>query len=175
VDIAALFRLSVDPVELLIRGSAMYWFLFLLFRFVLRRDIGAIGIADVLLVVLIADASQNAMSGAYESITDGCLLVATLVGWNYAVDWASYRFEAVRRVLEAPPLLLVREGRLLRGNMHRELVTVDELMSKLRQQGIEDLAEVKKAYMESDGEISVIRSEPQGASSGPAQDKGAVR
>jgi hypothetical protein len=55
----------------------MYWPLFLLFRFFLRRDVGALGIADVLLLVLIAGASQNAMSGGYESIADGCLLALT--------------------------------------------------------------------------------------------------
>ena len=78
IDLAALFRITVDPLEIVVRGTVMYWFLFALFRFVLRRDVGSIGIADVLLVVLIADASQNAMAGGYASITDGCLLVATI-------------------------------------------------------------------------------------------------
>lgn len=81
-DWGALFSIGVQPLELVVRGTAMYWFLFLLFRFVLRRDVGSIGIADVLLLVLIADAAQNAMAGSYESITEGCLLVATIVGWN---------------------------------------------------------------------------------------------
>lgn len=160
VDWSALLRMTVSPAELVVRGTAMYWFLFLLFRFVLRRDVGAIGIADVLLLVLVADASQNAMAGEYRSITDGCVLVATLIGWNYALDWASWRFHAVRRLVEPAPLLLVADGRLLRKNMRREFVTVEELYGKLREQGIDDLADVKTAYMESDGEISVIRAGP---------------
>jgi uncharacterized membrane protein YcaP (DUF421 family) len=57
----------------------MYLFLFLLFRFVMRRDVGAIGIADVLLIVIIADASQNAIAGGYDSVTEGLVVVATLV------------------------------------------------------------------------------------------------
>src|SRR5262245_3726150 len=110
----ALFRFEMNPLELVLRGSLMYALLFLLFRFVLRRDVGSIAIADILLLVLIADASQNAMAGGYTTVAEGCLLVATIAGWNYALDWASYHFKAVRRLVEAPPLPLVRHGRVLR-------------------------------------------------------------
>lgn len=64
----ALFALSVPPVELVVRGTAIYWFLFLIFRVVLRRNVGAVAIADVLLLVIVADAAQNAMAGDYKSI-----------------------------------------------------------------------------------------------------------
>jgi uncharacterized membrane protein YcaP (DUF421 family) len=160
IDFAALFRITVDPLEIVVRGTVMYWFLFALFRFVLRRDVGSIGIADVLLVVLIADASQNAMAGGYESITDGCVLVATIAGWNYALDWAAFHVPALRRIVEPPPLALIRDGTMVRKNMRRELVTVDELRAKLRAQGIEKFEQVKLAFMESDGEISVISERP---------------
>jgi len=168
-DLGALFRITVDPLEIVVRGTVMYWFLFALFRFVLRRDVGSIGIADVLLVVLIADASQNAMAGGYGSITDGCVLVATIAGWNYALDWAAFHFPALRRVVEPPPLPLIRDGTMLRKNMRRELVTVDELSAKLRAHGIETFGQVKLAFMESDGEITVIRDGAAGddANSGP--------
>jgi uncharacterized membrane protein YcaP (DUF421 family) len=156
-DLAQLFRLTVDPVELVVRGTVMYWFLFILLRFVLRRDFGSIGIADVLLLVVIADASQNAMSGGYESITDGIILVATIAGWNWLLDRAAYRFPAVRRLLEAKPLTLVRDGEPMRRNLRREHITADELMAKLRENGIETVDQVKLATMESDGEITVIK------------------
>ncbi|HKW83228.1 MAG TPA: DUF421 domain-containing protein, partial [Burkholderiaceae bacterium] len=83
-----LFAFHVSPIELVVRGTLIYWFLFLLFRFVLRRDAGAVGIADILLVVLVADASQNAMAGGYETVAEGCVLIGTLIGWNYLLDWA---------------------------------------------------------------------------------------
>jgi uncharacterized membrane protein YcaP (DUF421 family) len=147
---AELFRLSVDPLELIVRGTAMYWFLFLMFRYVLRRDVGSIAIADVLLLVLIADASQNAMSGGYDSVTDGCILVATIAGWNYALDWASFHSRFVRRLVEPKPLMLVKDGRPQRRAMRREMVTMDELMAKLREHGYERLAQ----------EITVLGYEP---------------
>jgi uncharacterized membrane protein YcaP (DUF421 family) len=161
-DFLSFFRLSLSPLEIIVRGTAMYWFLFLLFRFVIRRDVGSIAIADMLLLVLIADASQNAMAGGYESITDGCLLVATITGWNYLLDWSSYRFPAVRRLMEAKPLLLVSNGRMHRANMRRELITVDELMAQLRKEGVTDLAEVREAFMENTGEISLLLESDQG-------------
>src|SRR5262245_57214945 len=71
-----------SPLEMVVRGSAMYWFLFLLFRVVIRRRVGAVGIGDVLLLVIIADAAQNAMAGEYRSVSDGIVLVSTIVGWN---------------------------------------------------------------------------------------------
>jgi len=152
----ALFRLDMNPLELVVRGSAMYWFLFLLFRFVLRRDVGSIAIADVLLLVLIADAAQNAMAGGYQTISEGCLLVATIAAWNYALDWASYRWRAVRRWVEPPPLVLVRDGRLNRRNLRREMVTMEELHAKLREHGVESVQQAKVVRLESDGEITVI-------------------
>ena len=157
VDWRALFELSGSPWELVIRGSAVYGFLFLLFRIFLRRDVGSIGVADVLLIVLIADASQNAMAGEYRSITDGMLLVATIVGWNVLIDWVAFRFETVRRLLEPSPLVLVRDGRILHRNLRREFMSVEDLRGKLREHGIDDLAQVRSARLESDGEVSVIQ------------------
>ena len=154
-----MFELTVAPWELVLRGTLTYWFLFAIFRFVLRRDVGSVGLADVLLLVIIADASQNAMSGGYESVTDGAVLVLTIVGWNYLLDWSAYRFEAVRRIVEPPPLLLVDDGRLIRPNLRHQLVSVEELRAKMREHGIERWEEVHKAYMEPDGEISVLRRE----------------
>ncbi len=137
----------------------MYWFLFLLFRFVIRRDVGSVGLADILILVIVADASQNAMAGEYTSVTDGMVLVATLIAWNITLDWLAWRFPVFRHFAEPSSLPLVSKGRLLLRNMRHELITEDELWTHLRQQGIERLDQVKIAYLESDGSFSVIRSD----------------
>ena len=157
LDWHELFGSSIGVLELIVRGTSMYWFLFLIFRVILRRNVGSIAIADVLLLVIIADASQNAMAGEYTSVTDGFVLVGTIVFWNYMLDLLAYRWKALRRFLEPPPLLLVRDGQLLRQNMRRELVTEDELLAQLRQQGVDKLQQVKRAFMESDGSVTVIQ------------------
>ncbi|MGH8579389.1 MAG: hypothetical protein ACREVK_04415 [Gammaproteobacteria bacterium] len=77
-----LFGFSVPILELMIRGTAIYWFLFLVFRLVLRREMGSIGITDLLFIIVIADAAQNAMAGEYKSITDGFILILTIAAWN---------------------------------------------------------------------------------------------
>jgi uncharacterized membrane protein YcaP (DUF421 family) len=157
IDWAHLFGFSINPAEIFIRGTVIYWFIFLMFRFVFHRDIGSIAITDVMLLVLIADAASNGMSGNYDSITDGCLLVTTLAGWNYVLNWISFHFPSIRRLVESPPLVLVKDGKLQRKAMRRELITVEELQSKLREEGIKDLNEIKIAFLEQNGEISVLR------------------
>lgn len=157
MDLETVFGMTMSPVEIVIRGTAVYWFLFLIFRFVLRRDIGSVTIADVLVIILIADAAQNAMAGEYRTVSEGALLISTIVGWNYALDWASFRWRWLSRLVIPPPLLLIRHGRVLQRNLQQELLTTDELLSKLRAQGVEDVSKVRKAYMEPDGSISVLQ------------------
>lgn len=156
-----LLQFGLPPWELVLRGTLVWWFLFGLFRFVLRRDAGSMGIADILLVVLIADASQNAMSADYRTVADGFVLMGTLIAWNAAMDWAAWRFNAVRRFVEPAPVVLVRRGHLVARNLRREFISVPELMAHLRQHGVEKLADVKMARMEPDGNITVIRAAGQ--------------
>jgi len=142
----------------------MYLGLFLLMRFVMKRQAGSFSLADILLIVIIADAAQNGFSKQYQSITEGVVLVLTIIGWNFAIDWLGHKNRAFERLVSPPPLLLVRDGVMLRQNLRRELITTDEMMSHLRQQGISKLSEVKRAYMEADGQISVLKANPKNAS-----------
>ncbi len=157
MSLSELFSIHMSVAELLIRASCMYWFLFLLFRFVLRRDVGSLAIADILLLVIVADASQNALSGEYKTIAEGMIVVGTIVGWNLLLDWLSFRSRIVDRFTTPRSVPIVRHGRSLRANMARQLITSEELMAKLRQQGIETLSQVRSARLEPDGQISVIR------------------
>jgi uncharacterized membrane protein YcaP (DUF421 family) len=157
VDWSGLFELSVSPIELIVRGSLMYWFLFALFRLVIRRRVGAVGMGDMLILVIVADAAQNAMAGEYRSITDGFILVGTLIAWTVFTDWLTYKSRFFEKLLQPPPLPLVHEGRILHRNLRHEMVSEEELRSKLREKGVADVAQVRAAYMESDGAVSVIK------------------
>ena len=158
VDWQKAFVPQLSVAEIFLRGTAVYFLLFAFLR-LLRRESGAIGITDLLVVVLIADAAQNAMAGEYVSITEGALLVGTIAVWDYALDWLGYHWKAVARLLRPAPLALVRDGRMLRRNMRRELITEDELLSQLRQQGVGDLSGVERACLEGDGRISAVKKE----------------
>ncbi|HEY9112205.1 MAG TPA: YetF domain-containing protein [Rhodanobacteraceae bacterium] len=149
---------SMSPLEILIRGTIMYWFLFLLLRFILRRDTGSAGISGILFVVLLGDAAQNAMIGNGHTIGDGGLLIATLAAWNLLLDWLGSRVPVMARFTDAPPVLLVRNGRMIGRNLRREHLTPSEVEAQMRMKGVERLEQVKWMYLESDGGFSVIRA-----------------
>ncbi len=156
VDWAKTLFPDTPLLEIFLRGSILYLALFLLLRVVLKREGGALGVTDLLVVVLIADAAQNAMGDDYTSIPDGVLLVATIIFWSHVLNWLGYRFSCLQRFVRPGPLPLIRHGRLLHRNMRQELVTEGELRSQLRLRGVGDPAGVKVAYMEGDGRISVV-------------------
>jgi uncharacterized membrane protein YcaP (DUF421 family) len=156
VDWARLLLPSTPLLEIFLRGSLVYLALFLMLRFVLKRESGTVGITDLLVVVLLADAAQNALADDYHAVPDGLLLVATIVFWAYTLNWLGYRFPGIGRLVHPPPLLLVENGELIKRNMRKEFITEDELYSMLRQQGVDDPRQVKQAHMEGDGKISVI-------------------
>lgn len=158
-DWQALFGFSISPVEIVLRGTVMFWFLFAIFRFVLRRDVGNVGIGDFLFVVIVADASQNAMTGESRTVIDGMLLVATLVAWNFLVDYLSYRIPLIRHLAEPPSVMLVKNGRMLTRNLRREYISRSEILMKMREQGIARLEDIKEMRLESDGDISVIKND----------------
>jgi uncharacterized membrane protein YcaP (DUF421 family) len=156
MDWKSFLTLDVPLLEILLRGSLIYISLFILLRVVLKRQTGSLRMSDLLLITLIADASQNAMAGEYRSFPAGLILVCTILFWSYAFDWLGYRLPWFRKLIEPPPLPLIREGKLLRKNMRQELITEEELKSQLREQGLENWGQVKQAFMESDGHISVL-------------------
>lgn len=164
-----MFVPTESVIEVIIRGSVMYLGMLALLR-IFRRQAGSIGIADLLVIVIIADAAQNGMAGDSRSITEAMLLIATIVIWDYVFDWMGYRSVLFARVLAPPPLLLIDAGEVVPRNMEKELITEEELCSQLRQQGIEDMARVRKCYLESNGHFSILLdggvSKPTGSKSG---------
>ena len=156
-ELLELFAREFPIWQMVLRGTVVYWFLLIVFRFVLRRDVGSMGVADLLFVVLVADAASNAMQGEYKSINDGLVLLSTLIAWNFGLDWLSYRFATIAKLLEPHPEVLVRHGRVNRRAMKREMITLEELEGKLREEGVATLAEVRIARLESDGKLSVFK------------------
>lgn len=158
VDWEKIFVPETSLLELIIRGTLMYFALFIALRF-LRRGIGGIGITDLLVIVIIADAAQNGMAGDYKTVTEGVVLVATIAGWDVILDYLGFKSPTIERILRPRPLSVIKNGILLRKNMEKEMITEDELFSQLRQQGILDVSEVKEARLEGDGKLSIIKIE----------------
>lgn len=172
IDWRALFVPSGSLLEIFIRGTIVYFVLLAALRVLIRRHVGSMSLMDLLVMVLIADAAQNAMAGEYRTITEGLFLCGTLLGWNYFLDWLAYLSPFCAKLLEPPPLLVINNGKMLKRNMRSEFLTSEELMSQLRLQGVEDIHLVKRAYIESDGGISITRIRPtEGSSQHPHHNK----
>lgn len=150
-----MFVPSVHPLEIFIRGTIIYLFCFVIMRFT-RRGISGVSISDLLIIVMIADAAQNGMSADYKSVTDGVLLILTLIFWDYILNLVQDKVPFVRHLFYPKPIELIVDGKLRRRNMDRNYITYEELMSQVRESGLEKVADVKMSYMEGDGSISVI-------------------
>ena len=157
IDWKAMFVPATGLSEIALRGSLMYLALFAILRFLGRRQAGHFGPADLLVIVLIADAAQNALGADYRSVTEGVFLVVTIVAWDYALDWLAWRYPSLRTILKSPLLKLIENGRILHRNLRAEMLGQEELLSQLREEGVEDVEEVKVARLEGDGRLSVIK------------------
>ena len=157
IDWQSIFIPTISLVELVIRGTLMYFVLFGLLRLVLKRQAGGIGTIDVLVIVLLAEVSGKGFTSDYTSVVEGSVIIATVLFWSYVLEWAGHKYPAVERILREQTLMLIQNGKMLRKNMRAELVTPEELMAQLREQGIEECSQVKKAFMEADGKISVVK------------------
>lgn len=160
IDWQSMFVPHESVLAILIRGTLMYLGMFILLR-IFRRQAGSVSIADLLLIVIIADAAQNGMAGEAKSVTEAILLIGVIIFWDYFIDWLGFKSELMSRVVEPQPLMLVKNGRILRRNLEREMITEEELLGQLRQKGIASVDEVKQCCLESGGEFSVIRKDSE--------------
>jgi uncharacterized membrane protein YcaP (DUF421 family) len=174
IDWQKLFVAETSLVELFLRGTVMYLALFATLRILVRRHVGSMSLMDLLLMVLIADAAQNAMAGEYKSITEGAVLCGTLISWNYFFDWLAYRYPVFQKFLEPQPLPVIKDGKFLRRNMRQEFITEDELLSQLRQHEVQDVSEVQLAFIEPDGAVTIVRSKKSGKGPGTPPKKRAA-
>lgn len=157
IDWTGIFKPKHALLELFLRGTLMYLAIFVLLRVVVRRQVGGMGMTDVLVVVLIAEVAGNGISDNFQSIPESVVLVGTVLFWSYVIEWLQSHFPGVERLLRDSKLKLIENGRMLHRNMRSEFVTTEELMAQLREQGLDDCRNVKAAYMEANGKISVIR------------------
>ena len=153
IDWNSVFVPSIGIAEIVVRGSLMYLGLFVILRVMARRQAGHFGPADLLVIVLIADAAQNGLGKDYSSVTEGLALVLT----EYLLDWTAWRFSVHTPYLTPPSLTLIRDGRVISQNLRKEMITEDELKSQLREQNVDDYGDIKLATLEGDGRLSVLK------------------
>ena len=153
-------RLTMPLWEIGLRATITYVALVVVLRVVAKRNVGHISPNDMLTLIVIGALGTDAIAGGSQSVGDILLMILVVIFWGGLLDRLEYHFPFVQRLLRDRQTALIEDGRFIRPNMRRELVTEQELMAVLRKQGFDDPAQVRSACLEADGEISVI---PKGA------------
>ena len=153
---SSMFELAMPWWQFVLRACVVYFMLLLLIRASGKRTMGQFTPFDMLLVVLLGNAVQNALLGTDTSVAGGMLLAATLIAVNWLVGFVSARSEKVEAMIEGSPVLLARDGKVFDHVLRRELVSPSDFREALRMNSIEDVAEVELALLETNGHISVV-------------------
>ena len=153
---SGMWTLSLPWWEFIIRGCIVYIFLLILIRITGKRQVGQLAPFDLILLLVLSNAVQNAMNGGDNSVGGGLISAVTLVLLNYAVGMATYRSKTLEGIIEGRPDVLIHNGTLFPAVMKRAKLTHHELNAALRQAGCVSVEEVHTAILENNGSLSVV-------------------
>jgi uncharacterized membrane protein YcaP (DUF421 family) len=143
-------------MDLVIRATVVFFFIFLITRISGRRELSSLEPFDVILLVVLGDLVQQGITQSDQSVTGTLIVISTITLLSVAISWISFRSGRVRLVSEGEPIVLVQDGHLIERNLHRERLTRGDLEEEARQQQISSLADIRWAILEKGGSISVI-------------------
>ena len=151
-----LFELSAPWWTFVLRATAIYVLVMVLIRVSGKRAVGQFTPFDLVMLILVGNAVQNGINGGDNSLTGAAIMATTLIALNYGVAFITSRSRRVERIVEGEPVVLARNGKLFEGVLRRELVSRDDFRESLRMNGIDDVAKVELALLETNGSISVV-------------------
>lgn len=138
------------------RGVLIYGFLLVLLRLTGKRQVGEMAPFDLVLLLVLSNAVQNAMNAGDNSVTAGLLLATILVGLNFCAGLLTYRSRRWETLLEGRAAIVIRDGHVLEYVMKHEQITREELLAALREHGCRSPEEVRLGVLETNGRISII-------------------
>jgi uncharacterized membrane protein YcaP (DUF421 family) len=145
-------------MEIFLRATVMFAFLFLLTRGLRRRALSELAPFEMILLVTLGDVIQQGITQEDFSLTGAIVASGTFGFWIMVLTWATWRFDRVQRVVDGVPIVLVQDGEVIDAAMRLEQMPVAELFEAARQQGIEDLRQIRLAVLEPSGKISIIQT-----------------
>jgi uncharacterized membrane protein YcaP (DUF421 family) len=143
-------------MDLVIRAALGFFFIFVLTRALGRRELSSLEPFDLILLVVTGDLVQQGITQSDYSVTGMVLVLSTIGLLTVAMSYLSFRVPRLRGVLEGEPIVLILNGEIIERNLRRERLTRDELAAEARLQHIADLARVRFAVLETNGQISFI-------------------
>ena len=151
-----MWTMTVSIGELILRGVLVYGFLLILLRMSGKRQVGQLAPFDLVLLLVLSNAVQNAMNGGDNSLIGGVVSATTLVALNYLIGVITYRSKKIEAIIEGRPQVLIHNGKLFDEVMRSAKLTHHELSAALRQGGCSAIEEVHMAVLENNGSISVV-------------------
>ena len=152
-----MFHMDIAWWEVVVRSGAVYLFLIIVLRISGKRQIGQLAPFDLVLLLVLANAVQNSMTGGDNSLVGGLISCVTLVGLNYLVGYVTFRNKKLEEIIEGRPQVLILKGKVLEDVMRDTKVTRNELEAALRQGGCPDVADCHSAILENNGVISIVK------------------
>lgn len=158
-------------MEIIVRSTLVLWLLWFLTRGSGKKQLAELSAFDLVLLVVLGDIVQQAVTQEDYSVTGAALAVSTLAGWVLLMSAIQHRLPAARSVLSGSPVVLVWDGQVLDEPMRREKLSHDDLTEAARSQGLDDLRQVRAAVLEADGALSFVTGDPahdaEGSQTGP--------
>ena len=155
-----MFVAQVPVWERIVRAVVVYAFVVVALRLAGKREMGQLNSLDLVVLLFLSNILQNSIIGNDLSITGGVLGAATLLGVNYLTIRFLYRFPRLDRLVEGEATLLIVDGAVQRANLRKELLTEEELLVACHKQGILNVSDVERAYLEPGGAITVFARTP---------------
>ena len=150
----------MDPIlDIVVRSLAVYFFMVIAVRVFGKNQLSQLNAGDVILLLLISNAVQNAMVGSNSSLQGGIVAALVLFVANFIVKKYIFKNQKIRELIEDKPYILVRDGVVFPLILKKVQISEDELQEAVHEHGIENVADVKLAILEVDGNISVISTD----------------
>ncbi|HEX4592331.1 MAG TPA: YetF domain-containing protein [Gemmataceae bacterium] len=151
-----MWELATPWWELTARAVLVYLFLLVLLRLTGKRQVGQLAPFDLVLLLILSNAVQNAMNAGDNSLTAGLILATVLVVLNGAVGYATFRSKWLEALVEGRPKVLIHNGKLYESVVRGQRLTHHEVMAALRRAGCGSVEQVHVAILENNGQISVV-------------------
>ena len=156
IDWSKMWQTEQPPLETLVRATLVFLVVYFFLRIAGRKELSRYSSFDLAVIFLLAQAVRRAITVDDASIPTAVIGLATLIGWDVFFSWLSFRSPLAATVLKGTPRLLVQDGRPLEDALRATRMGTDELKSRLRVHGTEDLGAVQKAYLEPDGKVTFV-------------------
>ena len=148
-------------MDIALRAAVIFVALYLLVRFMGKRELGQMTPFELIVLIVIGDLIQQGVTQNDFSLTGAIIAIATIAFLAMVMSWASYLWPQAERLLEGEPRVIVRDGELLTANLRRNRLTRAEIESEMRLAGIGRMNDVAWAILEPRGKISFIQRSPE--------------